>query len=149
GQQLKALTVADKFLPDAGLTKGVRNNLAFESLTVSPDGRSLYTANEAAMLQDGAVSGLGTRSPVRIVRYDRASRLPLQEFLYHVDPIPAVPNPPSGAKDNGLVDLIAVDNNGTLLALERSFAAGVGNTIRIYEVRTQVATDVSQIPALG
>ena len=46
---------------------------------------------------------------------------------------------------NGLVDLLAIDNRGTLLALERSFAQGVGNTIKIYEITLQGATDISTI----
>ena len=38
---------------------------------------------------------------------------------------------------------MATDNNGTLLALERSFTAGKGNTVKLYEVQTQGALDVS------
>ncbi len=38
---------------------------------------------------------------------------------------------------------MALDNDGTLLAMERSFAVGVGNTIKLYEALTQGATDVS------
>jgi hypothetical protein len=45
--------------------------------------------------------------------------------------------------DNGLVDLAGLDNGGTLLAMERSFAVGVGNTVKIFEVLTDYATDVS------
>ena len=41
---------------------------------------------------------------------------------------------------NGLVELIALDNGGTLLALERSFSTGVGNTIKLYEARIGDAT---------
>jgi 3-phytase/alkaline phosphatase D len=42
-----------------------------------------------------------------------------------------------------LVELLALDNSGTLLALERSFSVGVGNNIKLYEVRLQGATDIS------
>ncbi len=47
---------------------------------------------------------------------------------------------------NGLVELLPLDNLGTMLALERSFsvgAPGLGNTIWLYEIQTQNATDVS------
>jgi hypothetical protein len=43
----------------------------------------------------------------------------------------------------------AIDNEGTFLAMERSFAVGVGNTVVLYETSTEGATDVSDIPALG
>jgi 3-phytase/alkaline phosphatase D len=45
--------------------------------------------------------------------------------------------------------LLAIDNRGTLLALERSFVVGVGNTIKIYEISLQGATDISTIDALN
>ena len=35
GQQLKTLTIPEKFLPDPDNQKGVRNNLAFESLAIA------------------------------------------------------------------------------------------------------------------
>lgn len=57
--------------------------------------------------------------------------------------------PADGFKNNGLVDLLAIDNNGTLLALEQSFSAGVGNTIKLYQVRTQQALDVSSVKSLS
>jgi hypothetical protein len=47
---------------------------------------------------------------------------------------------------NGLVELLPLDNVGTMLALERSFSVGAeggGNTIWLYEIQTQGATDVS------
>ena len=45
-----------------------------------------------------------------------------------------------------LVELLPIDNAGTMLALERSFSVGAeggGNTIWLYEISTQGATDVS------
>ncbi len=35
-------------------TAGIRNNLAFESLTISPDQKTLFTATENALFQDGS-----------------------------------------------------------------------------------------------
>ena len=48
----------EKFLPDEEDTRGVRDNLGFESLTVTPDRRFLYTAAENALVQDGLASTL-------------------------------------------------------------------------------------------
>jgi 3-phytase/alkaline phosphatase D len=72
----------------------------------------------------------------------------VEEFGYFTGAIPAAPDPIDAFSDNGLVELAALDNEGTLLALERSFAVGVGNTIRLYEVLTQEATDLSSIDDL-
>jgi hypothetical protein len=65
-----------------------------------------------------------------------------------VDAIPHAPTPSDGEADNGLADLIALDNAGTLLALERSYSQGVGNTIRLYVANTEDASDVSGMEAL-
>ncbi|MEA5568200.1 phytase [Anabaena sp. UHCC 0399] len=162
GQELRSLPVPVKFLPivedtngngivDAGdtQTSGVRNNLAFESLTIAPDQKTLYTATENALLQDGARASLTSGSPSRILQYNLVSGQPEKEYLYITDAIADVPNPATGFADNGLVDLLAIDNRGTFLAVERSFAVGVGNTIKIYEVSLQGATDISTIDSLA
>jgi 3-phytase/alkaline phosphatase D len=147
GQQLDALPVPDKFLPTD--SSGIRNNLAFESLTITPDNRYLYTATENALVQDGAAADLENESPARILKYDLTTGQPVAEFLYFTDPVAAASIPPGGFQTNGLVELLAIDNAGTLLSLERSFSAGVGNSIKLYEVRLQGATDISSIDSLN
>lgn len=142
GEQLSELPVDDKFTPNAEGTFGIRNNLAFESATISPDGRFLYTATENALAQDSPPATPENESISRIVKYDLATGEAVAEFAYNVDPVPDVPIPPDGFATNGLVELLAVDNNGTLLALERGFSVGVGNTVKLFEVQTQGALDV-------
>ena len=149
GQQLNSLPVPNKFLPTADQSSGIRNNQAFESLTITPDERYLYTAVENALWQDGTNSTLEDESAVRILQYDLKTGTPDEEFLYFNDPIPNDSNPSGGFADNGLVELLALDNTGTFLSLERSFASGVGNNIRLYEVRLQGATDISQFDSLA
>ena len=161
GQELRSLTVPTKFLPvvqdtngsgtiNAGdtQTSGIRNNLAFESLTISPDQKTLFTATENALFQDGVVAdvNVGTRS--RIVQYNLTTGQAEKEYLYNTDPVafPVPANTPNPFSTNGLVDLLAIDNRGTFLALERSFTTGLtgtGNTIKIYEITLQGATDIS------
>ena len=148
GAQLDELTIPDKFLPDEEASQGIRNNLAFESLTVTPDQRFLYTATENALVQDGEISTLENESAARIIKYDLETGEAVKEFLYFVDPIPVAAEPPEDFADNGLVELLALDNNGTLLALERSFASGVGNNIRLYEVRLQNTTNIQDFDSL-
>lgn len=142
GQLLSELPIPNKYLPTPGTT-GIRNNLAFESLTISPDGRYLYTATENALKQDGATATLEDESLSRILKYDLQKGELVEEFVYEVSPVADAPIPPGAFSTNGLVDLLAIDNSGTLLALERSFSTGVGNTVKLYEIRTQGALDVS------
>ncbi|MDJ0678707.1 MAG: phytase [Xenococcaceae cyanobacterium MO_167.B52] len=148
GQVFDRLPIPRKFRPRANGNRGIRNNQAFESLTITPDNRFLYTATENALIQDGEKSSLEEGSPVRILKFDLETRKAVGEFLYFTDPIPVTPDPVDGFADNGLVELLAIDNTGTFLALERSFAVGVGNNIRLYEVNLQGATDISGVRRL-
>ena len=52
GRQLGALPVPSAFLPNAAGTRGVRQNLGFESAATPPNGRFLFTATENALVQD-------------------------------------------------------------------------------------------------
>jgi uncharacterized repeat protein (TIGR01451 family) len=162
GQEIRSLAVPKKFLPvvqdtnnnnvvDTGdtQTSGVRNNLAFESLSITPDQKTLFTATESALFQDGAISTTTTSSRSRIIQYNLVTGQPEKEYLYVTDPIAKTPNPSNGFADNGLVDLLAIDNRGNLLALERSFAVGQGNTIKIYEISLQGATDINTVDSLS
>jgi hypothetical protein len=151
GHQTRSLTIPAKFLPDGTGTQGVRNNLAFESLNVTPDERYLITASEGALVQDGPAADIGQESFARILQYRLSSGQPGAEYVYIVNPVAEVPAPSDQFRVNGLVELLPLDNLGTMLAMERSFsvgAPGLGNTIWLYEIQTQGATDVSGYEAL-
>jgi hypothetical protein len=134
-------------------TSGVRNNLAFETLTISPSGQSLFTATENALVQDGPAAAVGVGSPSRILRYDLSSNMPAQEFVYVTEPVAEVPNPPGGFATNGLVDMLAIDDQN-FIAVERSFStgapgsSGTGNIIKLFLVNLAGATDVNGLSAL-
>jgi hypothetical protein len=149
GEQLNTLPVRDKFLPTATSDRGIRNNLAFESLTITPDQKSLFTATENAIAQDGPAAALGIGSPSRILKYNLGTGKAEQEFLYLTEPVAAAANPAGTFSTNGLVDLLALDNNGNFLSLERSFSNGVGNTIKLFEVSLDKGDDISAIDSLS
>ncbi|MET8576893.1 esterase-like activity of phytase family protein [Streptomyces sp. NPDC005012] len=92
-----------------------------ESLALSEKGEYLYAAMEGALAVDGDARG---RNLLRIQRYQRTVdgeyRLDRQ-YAYRTD------------EGMYLVELAAVGDD-RLLALERQYVAGVGNTIRIYDV---------------
>ncbi len=151
GVLLAAAPVDAKFLPNAQGTRGVLDNLGFESLTISPDGATLYTATEGGLAQDGGRATLDAPAFARVVQYDLTTGTAAAEYVYPVDPIAVPPEPAGAYADSGLVELLALDNQGTLIALERSFSIGAedrGYTGKLYLTTTQGATDVSGVAAL-
>jgi myo-inositol-hexaphosphate 3-phosphohydrolase len=153
GREVEVLSasVDPKFLPTTDGSSGIRNNLAYESLTVTPNGSYLYAATENALFQDGPAATLDSGSLARILKIDASTGETVAEYAYITDQIARMPGR-GGFATNGLVELLALDDNGTLLAMERSFSDGargtVGNTgydIKIYLVQTQGATDISGI----
>jgi myo-inositol-hexaphosphate 3-phosphohydrolase/phosphodiesterase/alkaline phosphatase D-like protein len=148
GKQISELPVPEKYRPTADRSSGIRNNLAFESLTLTPNQRYLYTATENALFQDGPAASVAKGSLSRILKYDLSTGQPVAEFVYEVEAIATPPIPDTAYADNGLVELLALDNNGTFLALERTFATGVGLTVKLYQVNTQGALDVLSLPDL-
>ncbi|WP_013322645.1 PEP-CTERM sorting domain-containing protein [Gloeothece verrucosa] len=155
GQQIQALPIPAQFIPapksPPPTTSGVRNNLALESLTVTPDQKYLFTASENALVQDGPPATIHNGTPSRILQYDLTTGQAVAQYLYNTEPVALAPNPSDAFNTNGLVDLLALDNSGQhFLALERSFSAGAigtpgntGNTIKIFEVSLEGATNIS------
>lgn len=146
GKLLQVLPISPKILPSAKGNKGIRNNLAFESLTITPNQKYLFTATENALDQDGDVATITAGSPARILKYNLSTAQPIQEFLYLTEPI-AGSAKISRFSANGLADLLAIDNT-RLLSLERSFSLIKGHTIRLYEVSLAGADDISKIASL-
>jgi len=150
GRVTAELPIPDKYIPN-GIDWGVRFNLAFESLNLTPDGRQLVTAGEGALFQDGPASTFTNGSLARILSYDNAKRTPVAEYVYEVGPW-AEPSAIFGV--NGIVEVLPIDNVGTLLVMERSFSVGgvlgggTGNVVVINEVSTEDATDVLAVDAL-
>ncbi len=127
---------------------GVRHNLAFESLTVTPGGAYLVTATENALAQDGPAADLGTGSPSRILVFDLTTGVPAAEYVYPVEPVAPAPQPSDGFRVNGLVEMLALGRTD-LLALERAFSVGGGYAIRLCRVSLAGATDVFGRPSLA
>lgn len=141
GTFVKAFDLPEAYLPNADGTRGVRNNLAFESLTISPDGKTLWAGTENALAQDGDKATLEAGSPSRVIVFDIATGKPAAEYVYETGKIftKATAEPPYN--DNGMSDFIAVGPD-TLLTVERSYAQGIGNEINFYLAKLAGATDV-------
>ncbi len=130
-------------------TTGGRSNKLFEALTVAPDG-TVFVANEDALIQDGNITTLNAGSVVRVTALDPVSGSARAQYAYALPPIPvdAAPGAPFGP-DNGLPELLAISDT-QFIAIERAFASGVGNTIRITLAEiTADTTDVSAFASLA
>ena len=148
GEYLGELALPDRYQPDPNGLAGPRHNRGFESLTVTRDGRFLFAALENALLQDGPEATLEAASPSRLIRFDLMSGEVAAEYVYMAEPVARASSVPDGMEVAGLVDILAVDSQH-LLAMERSFSMGVGNTIRVFEISLLGATDVQFRKALG
>jgi hypothetical protein len=149
GKVLGMLPVPELFLAEKGRPdgRGIRGNLGFESLALSAQGTTLWTANERPLQQDLADDSKTVPGPVRLLRYTRHAEgfVPGPQYVY---PVGGIAHPGPGFALNGLSEL-SVLPDGSLLALEREFTTARGMRIRLYQVGTAGATDVSGFEALA
>lgn len=130
-------------------TTGARSNKLFEALTVAPDG-TVFVANEDALIQDGPLTTVQAGSVVRVTAMDPATGNAKAQYAYQLPKIPV--DAPAGAPfgpDNGLSDMLAIGNK-QFIAIERAFASGIGNTIRLVLTEiTDATTNVGSMPSLA
>ncbi len=135
------------------VVRGIRNNLAFEGMALTPSNQTLYLANEQALAQDGAVASPDAGTNIRILRMELygAEGRPTAEYVYPVDKVFAASTDANVPADNGVTSLVWVQHllpGYDLLALERAFALGAGNDVNLYLVQLADATDVRDVDAL-
>jgi hypothetical protein len=122
GNRTGAVTLPARFAAQAPGNKGL------ESLTLSPSGRFLFTANESALVPDGPAATHTKGTLVRILRRELGTGGDLEQ-AYRTEPLGAG----AGPGDMGVSELLALSDD-TLLVLERGFQAGYGNTVRVFRV---------------
>ena len=157
----QSLPMLQTYIPNADgkpPERGIQENLGFESLTVNPTGSlpstgepiRLFTVTESALIQDKdspQKDEQGNYKPqitkCRLLHYLISDGPPIiiSEHLY-----PLSPNPP-GAIYHGVTELLAIDQGGHFLSLERSFGL-TGFGAKLYQVFTGTATDTSRIASL-
>jgi hypothetical protein len=147
--------------------RGIRDNLSLESLAIEPARRRVWIANENALLQDGPAATARDASPVRVQSFDLDSGKAGPAHVYIVEPV-VMPPLPGLFATNGLTALVALGSHAersadaraadtaddpaegsVFVAIERSFTAPFGVSVRLYLVSTRGATDVSTLPALA
>ena len=143
GSYIRELQTPEKFLPTETGISGIRNNLAFESLSFADEGEKIFTATENALNQDGPPASLDEGSPTRFLRQDVSSGRAEKEFVYVTEPIADEPDPPGNFATNGLVEILALDED-RFLTVERSFSVGIGNAILLFVADLDDARNVSR-----
>jgi hypothetical protein len=150
GAMLGAVSLPDNL-------RAIRRNRGLESLAIEPDGRSVWTANEEALVDDGPPSAEGSGTVVRLTRLPLPGAAgagapaadpalaPVFQAAYPVDPPHAFVRVLAGPPLSGLSALVAL-GKGRLLALERSGGPGLPPfNSRLYLVDTAAAVDVSAV----
>lgn len=134
---------------------GVYNNLGFESVAITPDGKTLWTMAENGLAQDSLPTALGRGSRTRMLSFDLDSGKPAAEYVYEVGPVPFAPTRQGDFSTNGVPDMLALSST-EFIVIERAFAVGAvtpgvaantkqptSNTIKLYLIDTRGATDVA------
>lgn len=136
GRAERSFSIPEHHRPRPG--HGVRDNLAYEGLTISADGTRATVLAEGPLEQDPDEPGAAR---TRMTEYDFATGEPVREFAYPLDA------PPEGADSRGATEVIAA-GEGLFLVLERSYIEGRGNAAALHLVDVRGADDVLGTPAL-
>ncbi len=152
GKWKRSLLIPDRYLPkteNGKQTQGVGDNLGFESLTLNMSGGStvaiepfrLFTATESALMQDASPEHPqqgASRNRVLHYSLDPTYSLLLSEHLYEMAP------PPEGAAYHGLTDMLAIDQGGHFISIERSFGSN-GFGVKLFQLAMGSASDTTTI----
>lgn len=133
GKTEKTLDLPEAFLPNAEASRGVRANLAFEGLAISPDGEMLYAMTENALAQDGDRATFDAGSRSRLLAIDLRTGEAAAQYVYETDPIAFRPTQLVRYADNGVSEMLALPD-GRLIVVERSYVETIGNRIAFYVI---------------
>ena len=126
---------------------GPRDNLTFEGMTLTPDGKALWVSMESARYEDGSEPTMDKAGgPLRITLYHANSGNAIRQIAYIPDAIP-LKSTEKGEADNGVPEILMLDQF-RMLVLERSYSPGPGNSLRLYLIDTRDGSDVLAMPVL-
>jgi hypothetical protein len=149
GRLLREFALPAMFNADASQRRGPRDNLGLEGLALTPDGRHAWLAMENALIQDGPIpTTKAPGGPCRLTRMDLETGQATRQIAYVPDAIPLRPLVPGSLADNGISEVLMLDAE-RMLVLERAYATGAGNSLRLYEIDSRDATDVLATDALA
>lgn len=143
GRYKSNLEIPTKYNPIPGKEgkAGIRDNLGFEAVTVSKDGKSLWVGVEEALFQDDRVSGPRYASVLRLMQFKDMK--PVKEVAYQLEKIPSIPVAGLTVGETGLSSIVAIDDS-TFYSVERSYMPLVRkNVVRLYKFKiSDKTTDI-------
>lgn len=148
GELKESLEIPEQFKTKKDDSKyGPRDNLAFEALSTTVDGKMFWVGNEEALLQDDRTTTPSYESTVRLILYK--DKKPGKQVTYKLEKVPSIKVAGLTVGQSGLSDIIAVDENH-FYSIERSYLPLVKKSvIRVfYNTVTDKTTDVSQMDSL-
>jgi hypothetical protein len=163
GQWMQSLPVPTAYLPvkgGEGMPQGVQNNKGFEGLTINTDATGdlfrVFAAIENPLVQDRTIvpSTPATPEPnatpppipndrLRLLHYALAANRTdlVGEYIYELDPAPI------GTIEHGLSEIMALDNAGRFIGLERSLGLA-GFSAKLFQFSFAGARDVQGMQSL-
>ncbi|VAV94639.1 Glycerophosphoryl diester phosphodiesterase [hydrothermal vent metagenome] len=145
GDYLRDFTIPAKYM--VAEDKGVRDNLAFEAMTVTADQKSIMVSTEGPLIQDGEEADVDHGADVRLLQLDIKTGQPIHEYAYSVEPVHKETLPFGNFSVNGVVEILALSES-RYIVVERSFSTGAGLSVKLYLADVSHATDVLSLPAL-
>ena len=126
---------------------GPRDNLTFEGMSLTADGKGIWVSMEAARFEDGVAPTVDqVGGPARFTLYHTNSGNAIAQIAYLPDAIPLRPTA-AGEADNGVPEILMIDQF-RMLVLERSYSPGAGNSLRVYVIDTREGSDVLNVTSL-
>ena len=112
---------------------GARKNKFIEGVSFLKGKEKIVFALETTLKQDGPVATTQAGALTRILVFDFAKQSLLNEYFYPLDSIPVASTATPPWSDNGVSEVLAIDDN-RMLVLERS-GRHIGNMDFAYSVR--------------
>jgi hypothetical protein len=149
GKYKKNIDVPFKFNPSLSNAEksGVRDNLAFEALTVAKDGKNFWVGTEETLVQDGQTSSPKQGSNIRLIQYKDLK--PVKEIAYGLDKIPNITVAGLTFGVTGLSAMLEIDDS-TFYTIERSYSPLARiKTIRLFKFKiSNQETDISNMQSI-
>ena len=128
-------------------TSGIRDGEGLSGVAFSSNGQVAVSTVAGPLLQDGPNPTATTGGYARIVLQNRLLGFrPLAQYAYPLDALPLTDA--NGNGTNEIADILPVDTTHYLV-LEHGTAAGKGNSVRLYEIDTTNATNVTTLTSLA
>jgi hypothetical protein len=162
GQWIQSLPIPQAYIPvkgGEGMPQGVQNNKGFEGLAINTDATGdlfrVFAAIENPLIQDRTIAPSATTSTttteptpipkdrLRMIHYALMSGRSdlIGEYIYELDPAPM------GTIEHGLSEILALDNAGRFLGLERSLGLA-GFSAKLFQFSFAGAKDVQGMQSL-